>query len=104
MKSNATLKTYTNFILLGFTLCILYALCYFIMRLSLALSAFEDFSLQNALSGDFASMFLMGFRLDMRAICVVFAVFIILGFFVKLNGILAQFTPFKWGGGGLINS
>lgn len=76
------------------------------MRLSLAISAFEDFSLLNAFSGDFASMFLMGFRLDMKAICVVFAVFIALGFFAQVNQILAQFAPLKYhkGGGGLINS
>lgn len=94
--------TYRNFITLGFILSVIYALCFLIMRFSLALGAFEDFSLLNAFSGDFAKMFKMGFMLDMRAICVVFAVFIALGFVAKLNAVLANFTAFniaKWGGG-----
>lgn len=70
-------RSYKNFILLGFAISFLYALCYFIMRVCLAASAFEDFSLFDE---KFLPMFVMGFRLDMRAVCVVFAVILLLGY------------------------
>ena len=75
--------SYKNFILLGFVLSALYALCYFAMRVVLAFDTFDEFSLLKALNADFLAMFVMGFRLDMRAVCVVFAVILLLGYGVS---------------------
>ena len=78
--------SYKNFILLGFVLSALYALCYFAMRVVLAYDTFDEFSLLKALNADFLPMFIMGFRLDMRAVCIVFAVILLLGYAVGAFG------------------
>lgn len=89
-------RSYTNFIILGFILSGIYALCFLLMRLRLAFETFENFSLQSAFSEEFAKMFQMGFILDMRAICIVFAVFIAFAFLTKINQILLKN---RYGGG-----
>lgn len=94
-------RSYTNFIILGFVLSGIYAICFLLMRLRLAFETFENFSLQSAFSEEFAKMFQMGFILDMRAICIVFAVFIAFAFLTKINQILLKN---RYGGGHLINS
>ena len=73
-KNTGAPISYKNFILLGFVLSALYALCFFVMRVVLAFDTFDEW--QN----DFVKMFVMGFRLDMRAVCVVFAVILLLGY------------------------
>ena len=78
--------SYKNFILLGFVLSALYALCYFAMRVVLAFDTFDEFSLLKALNADFLPMFIMGFRLDMRAVCIAFAVILLLGYAVGAFG------------------
>lgn len=92
---------YRNLLFLGFILSVIYAFVFFVMRLKLAFETFENFSLQSAFSEEFAKMFQMGFMLDMRAICVVFAVLIILAFLAKINQIVLKN---RYGGGHLINS
>ena len=94
-------RSYANFIILGFVLSGIYALCFLLMRLKLAFETFENFSLQSVFSEEFAKMFQMGFMLDMRAICVVFAVLIVLAFLAKINQIVLKN---RYGGGNLINS
>ena len=69
--------SYKNFIVLGAVFALFYALCFFVMRVVLAFDTFDIW--QN----DFGKMFLMGFRLDMRAICVVCAFILLLGYAVS---------------------
>lgn len=88
---------YANFIIAGFVLSAIYALIYAIMRACLVFHTFG-----NADFGKFGKMFKMGFILDMRIVCVVFAVFILLGIFALGNKFLAKITNhFKNCGGGL---
>lgn len=69
--------SYKNFIVLGAVFALFYALCFFVMRVVLAFDTFDTW--QN----DFGKMFLMGFRLDMRAICVICAFILLLGYAVS---------------------
>ncbi|WP_185908821.1 LTA synthase family protein, partial [Campylobacter troglodytis] len=79
------LSSYKNFILLGFVLSTVYALCFFIMRLCLSLYSLDEFSLLKILDANFLPMFVMGLRLDLRAICVVFAFLLLLSLLASLN-------------------
>lgn len=101
LKKRARFHFYTNFIILGFVLSGIYTLCFLLMRLKLAFETFENFSLQSAFSEEFTKMFQMGFILDMRVICVVFAVLIVFAFLAKINQIVLKNS---YGGGHLINS
>lgn len=84
--------SYKNFIFLSLALALIYALCYFVMRVFLAFSAFEDVSFFALFEGEFLAMLKMGLRLDMRAICVVAAAVLALGILANLETIFAKFT------------
>ncbi len=73
-KTKLAQISYKNFIVLAFIITAIYALSYTLMRVVLAFDTFDTW--QN----DFDKMFLMGFRLDMRVVCVVAGVIIFLGY------------------------
>lgn len=69
------------------------------MRACLVFHTFSD-----ADFGKFGKLFKMGFILDMRIVCVIFAVFILLGLFALGNKFLVKITNhFKNWGGGIIS-
>lgn len=70
--------SYKNFIVLAFIITAIYALSYTLMRVVLTFDTFDTW--QN----DFDKMFLMGFRLDMRVVCVVAGVIIFLGYLASV--------------------
>lgn len=79
---------YRNLVFLGFILSAIYAFVFFVMRVFIAKSELGDFSLSpNAME-----IFIVGFRFDMRVVCIIFAIFILLGFFSFINN--------AYGGGG----
>lgn len=73
-KTNFSQISYKNFIVLAFIITAIYALSYTLMRLMLTFDTFDTWQ------DDFDKMFLMGFRLDMRVVCVVAGVIIFLGY------------------------
>lgn len=73
-KTKLAQISYKNFIVLAFIITAIYVLSYTLMRVVLAFDTFDTW--QN----DFDKMFLMGFRLDMRVVCVVAGVIIFLGY------------------------
>lgn len=84
---------YTNFIFAGFALSAIYALIYALMRVCLIFHTFGD----DADFGKFGKAFKMGFVLDVRIVCVVFAVFILLGLLALANKFaLAKFKIAKF--------
>lgn len=66
-----------NFIVLAFIITAIYTLSYTLMRVVLTFDTFDTF---DTWQNDFDKMFLMGFRLDMRVVCVVAGVIIFLGY------------------------
>ena len=89
-------RSYVNFIVLSLVLCVLYELCYLTQRAMLVWTSFDDLS---AVKSELWQLFFMGFRLDMRAVCVVLAFLLLLGLLASLNKFVAKMTT---GGGGEI--
>ena len=88
-------RSYVNFIVLSLVLGILYELCYLTQRAMLVWTSFDDL---NAVKSELWQLFFMGFRLDMRAVCVVLAFLLLLGLLASLNKFVAKMTT---GGGDL---
>ena len=75
-------RSYVNFIVLSLVLCVIYELCYLTQRAMLVWTSFDDL---NAVKSELVALFFMGFRLDMRAVCVVLAFLLLLGLLASLN-------------------
>ncbi len=69
--------SYKNYIALAFVLTAIYGAIYAIMRVCMVR---DNINGANLLSCDFTQMFIMGARLDLRAICVFAALVVILGY------------------------
>ena len=93
-------RSYVNFIVLSLVLGTLYELCYLTQRAMLVWTSFDDL---NAVKSELWQLFFMGFRLDMRAVCVVLAFLLLLGLLASLNKSVfaAKMTT---GGGGFEKS
>lgn len=74
--------SYKNLVFLGLILSVIWAVVFFIMRLFIAKNELENVSFFDSVE-----IFTVGFRFDMRLICIVFAVFILLGFFSFVNNL-----------------
>lgn len=74
--------SYKNLVFLGLILSVIWAVVFFIMRLFIAKNELENVSFFDSME-----IFTVGFRFDMRLICIVFAVFILLGFFSFVNNL-----------------
>ncbi len=74
---NPVNPSYKNYIALAFVLTAIYGAIYAIMRVCMVR---DNISGANLFSADFAPMFIMGARLDLRAICVFAALIVILGY------------------------
>ena len=91
---------YKNFIVLGLVLGLLGEICYFLQRFLLAYINFDEFA---PLKKELLAMFIMGFRLDMRAVCVVIALIMLLGYLALFSKMLFKARlKMTTGGGHLI--
>ena len=77
VKSSLNSCSYLNFIVSALVLAALCEFCYIAQRAMLVASSFDDFSV---IKSELLAMFAMGFRLDMRAVCVLYAMIILLGY------------------------
>ena len=77
---------YKNFITLVFVQSAIFVVVYGIMRVFMVRSNIDG---ANFLSSDFASMFIMGARLDMRVVCIFTALVVLLGYATSLFSALA---------------
>ena len=92
--ANPTCK---NYIALAFMLTAIYSVIYAIMRVFMVR---DNISGANLFSADFAPMFIMGVRLDLRAICVFVALVVILGYIASANRfVVNRAIRFTYGGG-----
>ncbi|MGX3011457.1 hypothetical protein ACWIUD_07860 [Helicobacter sp. 23-1044] len=73
--------SYKNFIALAFVLSAIFSALYALMRVFMVQSNIDG---ANLLSADFAPMFIMGARLDMRAIAIFTALVVLLGYVMSL--------------------
>lgn len=95
--SNTTNPNFANFIALAFVITAIFSVVYVLMRVFMVRYNIEG---ANFLSADFAQMFIMGARFDMRAICIFTALVVLLGYAVSSNrAILARI-----GGGKIIKA
>lgn len=100
LKQNATNPanpSYKNYIALAFVLTAIYCAIYAIMRVFMTR---DNMSGANLFSADFAPMFIMGARLDLRAICVFAALVVVLGYISSANRFWANRTISHTIGGG----
>lgn len=88
---------YKNFIVLGLVLGLLGEICYFLQRFLLAYTNFDEFA---PLKKELLAMFIMGFRLDMRAVCVVIALIMLLGYLALFSKMLFKARLKMTAGGG----
>lgn len=89
-STDSTNPSYKNFIALAFVLTAIYGVIYAIMRVCMVRDNIDG---ANIFSADFAPMFAMGARIDMRAICIFAAFVVILGYIASANrAILAHFA------------
>ena len=84
--ANPANPNFTNFLALGFIFMIIFDLAYALMRVFMVRSNIDG---ANFLSSDFASMFIMGARLDMRVVCIFAALVVLLGYATSLFSALA---------------
>ena len=77
---------FANFLALGFVFMIIFDLTYALMRVAMVA---DNIKSANFLSSDFASMFIMGARLDMRVVCIFAALVVLLGYATSLFSALA---------------
>lgn len=97
--ANPTNPSCKNYIALAFVLTAIYCAIYAIMRVFMVR---DNMSGADFLSSDFAPMFIMGVRLDLRAICVFVALVVILGYISSANRFWANRTiRYTIGGGGI---
>ena len=100
--TNPTNPSYQNYIALAFVLTAIYCAIYAIMRVFMTR---DNISGANIFSADFAPMFIMGARLDLRAICVFAALVVILGYISSANRLWANRTiRYTIGGGKSLNN
>ena len=76
-----TNPNFTNFLVLAFVLTAIFGVVYALMRIFMVQSNIDGASL---LSVDFAQMFIMGARFDMRVVCIFVALVVILGYVMSL--------------------
>lgn len=95
-SANPVNPSYKNYIALAFVLTAIYSVIYAIMRVFMVR---DNMSGANLFSADFASMFIMGARLDLRAICVFAALVVILGYIASANRFIANRAIRHAGGG-----
>lgn len=84
--ANPANPNFTNFLALGFIFMIIFDLAYALMRVAMVA---DNIKSANFLSSDFASMFIMGARLDMRVVCIFTALVVLLGYATSLFSALA---------------
>lgn len=94
---NPANPSYQNYIALAFVLTAIYCAIYAIMRVFMVR---DNMSGANIFSADFAPMFIMGARLDLRAICVFVALVVILGYIASANRFWANRAIHHTIGGG----
>lgn len=94
-KQNATNPSYKNYIALAFVLLVIYSVIYAIMRVFMV---HDNMSGVNLFSTDFVPMFIMGARLDLRAICIFVALVVILGYIASINQFILDCTTTRGGG------
>ena len=94
---NEKFHCYKNFIVLGLVLGLLGEICYFLQRFLLAYANFDEFA---PLKKELLAMFIMGFRLDMRAVCVVIALIMLLGYLALFSKMLFKARRKMTAGGG----
>lgn len=78
--------SYKNFITLVFVQSAIFVVVYGIMRVAMVA---DNIKSANLLSSDFASMFIMGARLDMRVVCIFAALVVLLGYATSFFSALA---------------
>lgn len=96
MRQNSANPSYKNYIALAFVLAIIYSAVYAIMRVFMV----RD-NVSNVFSADLAQMFIMGVRLDLRAICIFAALVVVLGYIANVICFVVNHTN-RGGGGGLL--
>lgn len=94
LKQNATNPSYKNYIALAFVLLVIYSVIYAIMRVFMVR---DNMSGVNLFSADFVPMFIMGARLDLRAICIFAALVVILGYIASVNQFILDCTTTRGG-------
>lgn len=86
--ANPANPNFANFLALGFIFMIIFDLTYALMRVFMVRSNIDG---ANLLSSDFASMFIMGARLDMRVVCIFAALVVLLGYATSFFSALAGY-------------
>lgn len=86
--ANPANPNFANFLALGFVFMIIFDLTYALMRVAMVA---DNIKSANFLSLDFASMFIMGARLDMRVVCIFTALVVLLGYATSLFSALAGY-------------
>ena len=86
--ANPANPNFANFLALGFIFMIIFDLTYALMRVFMVRSNIDG---ANLLSSDFASMFIMGARLDMRVVCIFAALVVLLGYTTSFFSALAGY-------------